>query len=155
MGSEMCIRDRNLGAGNPQRAEQAVWKAALYNLVFLGTVGLLFLVFAEQVVRLFSPDPAVVAQGARCLRIVATGFGFYAYAIVMSQAFNGAGDTRTPTRINLACFWLGEIPLAAVLARLLGLGPVGAYLAIPLAFSAMAVVSVVLFRRGAWKTVKV
>jgi len=146
---------QNLGAGNPQRAEQAVWKAALYNLVFLGTVGLLFLVFAEPVVRLFSPDPAVVAQGARCLRVVATGFGFYAYAIVMSQAFNGAGDTRTPTRINLACFWLGEIPLAAVLARVLGFGPLGAYLAIPIAFSAMAVVSVVLFRRGAWKTVKV
>ena len=145
---------QNLGAGNPARAEQAVWRAALYNLFFLGTVGLLFVLLSGRIVRLFSDDPAVVAYGSRCLWIVATGFAFYAYGMVVSQAFNGAGDTVTPTLINLGCFWLGELPLAYVLSRPLGLGPTGAFVAITAAFSAVAVVSVVLFRRGRWKRVK-
>lgn len=146
---------QNLGANNPARAEQAVWRAALYNLVFLGAVGFLFVLFGVEVVRLFSVDPAVVVEGGRALRIVAAGFGFYAYGMVVSQAFNGAGDTRTPTRINLACFWFGELPFAFLLARALGLGPIGVYLSVAAAFSAMAVVSVALFRRGGWKAVKV
>ena len=86
---------------------------------------------------------------------MAAGFAFYAYGMVVTQAFNGAGDTRTPTAINLGCFWLGEIPLAMLLARGLELGPTGVYLAITAAFSAVAVVSITLFRRGRWKTVKV
>lgn len=146
---------QNLGAGNPARAEAAVWKAAFYNLVFLGLVGLVLVTFGDGVLRLFTADPAVVAQGGRCLRIVAAGFAFYAYGMVVTQAFNGAGDTRTPTRINLACFWLGEIPLAMLLTRAFGLGPTGAYAAITAAFSATAVVSIALFRRGRWRTVKV
>jgi putative MATE family efflux protein len=146
---------QNLGAGDPARAEAAVWKAAFYNLVFLGVVGLLLVLFGEGVIRLFTPEASVIAQGGRCLRIVAAGFAFYAYGMVVTQAFNGAGDTRTPTRINVACFWLGEIPLAMLLARGLGLGPTGAYVAIAVAFSAVAVVSIALFRRGRWKTVKV
>jgi Na+-driven multidrug efflux pump len=146
---------QNLGAGNPARAEQAVWRAALYNCVFLGTIGLLLVPLGAHVVRLFTSDAAVVEQGGRCLRIVAAGFAFYAYAMVVSQAFNGAGDTRTPTWINLGCFWLGELPLAFVLSRALALGPSGVYIAITLAFSSMAVVSVVLFRRGGWRTAKV
>ncbi len=146
---------QNLGAGSPARAEAAVWRAAFYNLIFLGLVGLVLVLLGDQVVRLFTPDPAVVAQGGRCLRIVAAGFAFYAYGMVVTQAFNGAGDTKTPTRINLGCFWLGEIPLAALLARGLGLGPTGAYIAIAAAFSAMAIVSLALFRRGRWKTVQV
>lgn len=146
---------QNLGAGNPARAGKAVWQAALYNFVFLGIVGLGFVVFGQAVVRLFTAEADVVREGSRCLRIVAAGFGLYAYGMVVSQAFNGAGDTRTPTWINLGCFWLGEIPLAYVLSGPLGLGPVGAYVAIAVAFSAMAVVSVVLFRRGTWKTIKV
>jgi len=146
---------QNLGAGDPARAEAAVWKAAFYNLVFLGLVGLLLVAFGDGVLRLFTPDPAVVAQGGRCLRIVAAGFAFYAYGMVVTQAFNGAGDTRTPTRINLACFWLGEIPLAMLLTRTFGLGPTGAYAAITAAFSATAVVSIALFRRGRWRTVKI
>ena len=146
---------QNLGAGNPARAESAVWRAAFYNFVFLGVVGLLLVLFGDTVVRLFTPDPAVVAQGGRCLRIVASGFAFYAYGMVVTQAFNGAGDTRTPTAINLGCFWLGEIPLALLLARGLWLGPTGVYVAITAAFSAVAVVSITLFRRGRWKTVKV
>jgi putative MATE family efflux protein len=145
---------QNLGAGDPARAEAAVWKAAFYNLVFLGAVGLLLVLFGDAVVRFFTPDPAVVAEGGRCLRIVAAGFAFYAYGMVVTQAFNGAGDTRTPTWINVGCFWLGEIPLAYFLARTIALGPTGAYVAIAAAFSAVAVVSVSLFRRGRWKTVK-
>ena len=143
---------QNLGAGNPARAEQAVWRAALYNFVFLGSVGLLFVWLGPAIVRLFSPDPTVVKTGGACLRIVSAGFAFYAYGMVVLQAFNGAGDTRTPTLINFFCFWLGEIPLAFFLARTLRWGPSGAYLAVTIAFSATAVASVAIFRRGRWKT---
>jgi putative MATE family efflux protein len=146
---------QNLGARQPARAEQAVWRAALYNLVFLGVVGLAFVLLGPEIVRLFTADPVVVSEGGRCLRIVAAGFPLYAYGMVVSQAFNGAGDTDTPTRINLICFWLFEIPFAFVLARPLGAGATGAYVAIAAAFSAMAVLSVALFRRGRWKSVVV
>ncbi len=146
---------QNLGAGNPTRAEQAVWRAALYNCIFLGTIGLGLVPLGPWVVRLFTSDAEVVLQGGRCLRIVAAGFAFYAYGMVVSQAFNGAGDTRTPTWINLGCFWLGELPVALLLSRTFGLGSSGAYIAITLAFSSLAVVSVVLFRRGRWKTIRV
>jgi putative MATE family efflux protein len=146
---------QNLGAGNPARAEQAVWRAAFYNLIFLGAVGVVFLTLGTSIVGLFSDDPAVVAQGERCLRIVAAGFPFYAYGMVVSQAFNGAGDTRTPTLINLLAFWTCELPLAVLLARGLGVGPTGAYVAITAAFCVHSIASVVLFRRGAWKSVRV
>jgi len=146
---------QNLGAGNPARAEQAVWRAALYNCVFLGAIGLLLVPLGSQVVRLFTADAAIVAQGGHCLRIVAAGFPFYAYAMVVSQAFNGAGDTRTPTWINLGCFWLGELPVALLLSRSFELGPSGVYIAITLAFSSMAVASILLFRRGRWKVTRV
>ena len=99
---------QNLGAGNPARAEAAVWKAAFYNFVFLGVVGLLLVLFGDSVVRLFTPDLAVVAEGGRCLRIVAAGFAFYAYGMVVTQAFNGAGDTRTPTRSTSAASGWGR-----------------------------------------------
>jgi putative MATE family efflux protein len=145
---------QNLGAGNPARAEQAVWRAAFYNLVFLGTLGLVFVWLGPAIIRLFTTDEAVVQSGGLCLRVVAAGFAFYAYSMVVLQAFNGAGDTRTPTLINLCCFWLGEIPLAYVLSHTLRLGPLGGYLAVTVAFSATAVASVVIFRRGHWKTVK-
>lgn len=146
---------QNLGAGRPERAERAVWRASLYNLVFLGAVGLAFVLGAETIVRQFSSDASVVDYGARCLRIVSAGFLFYAVGMVVGQAFNGAGDTRTPTLINLFCFWLFEIPLAWGLARPGGWGPTGVFLAVTLAFSAVAVVGVVIFRRGNWKAVKV
>lgn len=146
---------QNLGARNPARAEEAVWKAGRYNLMFLGSLGLALIAAAPLVLRFFSADAGVIAEGSRCLRIVALGFGFYAYSIVMVQAFNGAGDTRTPTLINLGCFWLGEIPLAALLARGLGFGPTGAYASVTVGFSVAAAVSVALFKRGRWKTVRV
>jgi putative MATE family efflux protein len=146
---------QNLGAGRPERAEQAVWRAAFYNFVFLGGVGLALVIFSPGVVRLFSADAEVVANGARCLRIVSMGFLFYAYGMVVTQAFNGAGDTRTPTWINLICFWVWEIPAAYVLSGPLGLGPTGVFVAITAAFSLVAVLGVALFRRGRWKSVQV
>jgi MATE family, multidrug efflux pump len=146
---------QSLGARQPERGEQAVWRAALYNVVFLGSVGVLFIVFAPDIVGLFSAAPEVVTTGGRCLRIVSAGFAFYAYGMVVTQAFNGAGDTRTPLVINLVCFWLWEIPAAYVLSTPLGLGPTGIFIAIAAAFSLVAVLGVALFRRGRWKSVQV
>ena len=146
---------QNLGAGKPDRAEAAAWKAGLYNTVFLGTVGLFFLIFAPFIVSFFGDDPEVARYAVRCLRIVSTGFLFYGYAMVLTAAFNGAGDTRTPTLVALACFWAWEIPLAWTLAHPLGLGPTGVFIAVTIAFSTMSAVSAWLFRKGTWKLRKV
>ena len=129
-----------------------MWKAGFYNFIFLGTVGLIFVVLARQIIGLFTTDPHVVPYGVDCLRIVASGFLFYAYGMVLTQSFNGAGDTWTPTIINLFVFWLWELPLAYVLAIVFGLGPRGVFLAITIAFSTLAIVSALFFRRGKWKT---
>jgi putative MATE family efflux protein len=141
-----------LGAGKPERAEQAVWRAAFYNMCFLGTVGLVFVLLAGPIVGFFTADPVVLAYGSDCLRLVAAGFLFYAYGMVLTQSFNGAGDTRTPTVINLFVFWLWEIPLAYALAYGLGLGPRGVFVAITVAFTTLSIVSALIFRRGRWKT---
>ena len=140
-----------LGAGDPDRAERAVWKAGFYNMIFLGIVGLVFIFFAPQIIGFYTSDPHVAQYGIDCLRIVAYGFLFYAYGMVLGQSFNGAGDTWTPTIINLFVFWLWEIPLAYVLAVVLGLGPRGVFISITIAFSTLAVVSALVFRRGRWK----
>ena len=140
-----------LGAGNPERAEQAVWKAGFYNMIFLGIVGLVFIFFAPQIIGFYTDDPSVAPYGIDCLRIVAYGFLFYAYGMVLGQSFNGAGDTWTPTIINLFVFWLWEIPLAYVLGVVLGMGPRGVFVAMTVAFSTLAVVSAAVFRRGHWK----
>lgn len=142
---------QNLGAGKPDRAERSVWIAGLYNMAFLLGVMVLFLWGAEPLVGLFTSDPEVLRWGALCLRVVSYGYAFYAWGMVMVQAFNGAGDTTTPTWINLACYWLFQIPVAWALARSLALGPLGVFLAITLAESAIAVVGLLAFRRGAWK----
>src|SRR5262249_4230847 len=139
---------QNLGAKKPDRAERAVYVAAGYNMVCLGLIGLLFIVFADSLIRLFTQDPAVLPYGTACLRIVSYGFLFYAVGMVMTQAFNGAGDTWTPTRINLFIFWLFEIPLAWFLSQKTGMGARGAFAAIAIAFSTLAVVSLTVFRRG-------
>ena len=140
-----------LGAQNPERAERAVWKAGFYNMIFLGIVGLLFEIFAPQIIGFYTKDPTVARYGVDCLRIVAYGFLFYAYGMVLGQSFNGAGDTWTPTLINIFVFWVWELPLAYVLAIILGYGPRGVFIAITIAFSTLAVVSAVVFRRGKWK----
>ena len=140
-----------LGAKKPERAERAVWLAGLYNMIVLGCVGLIFVILAPQIIWLFTSDPAVAPYGVDCLRIVACGFLFYAYGMVLTQSFNGAGDTWTPTIINLFCFWLWELPLGYALAVTFHLGPRGVFLAITIAFSSLAVVSAIFFRRGKWK----
>jgi len=140
-----------LGARDPDRAERAVWRACLYNLVFLSAIGLAFVIFAAPIVSAFTSDPAVLGYGVECLRIIAAGFAFYAYGMVLSQSFNGAGDTFTPTMLNLIVFWLWEIPLAWALAMALGMGPRGAFVAVAVAFSTLAVVAGAIFRRGRWK----
>jgi putative MATE family efflux protein len=140
-----------LGAKNPERAERAVWKAGFYNMIFLGIVGLLFIFFAPQIIWFYTDDPNVAYYGVDCLRIVAYGFLFYAYGMVLGQSFNGAGDAWTPTIINLFVFWLWEIPLAYVLSIKVGMGPRGVFVAMMVAFSTLAVVSAAVFRRGRWK----
>ena len=121
----------------------------------LGVVGVIFLVFAPLLIGIFTSDPEVAPYGIRCLRIVAAGFFFYGYGMVLTQAFNGAGDTRTPTWINLFCLWLWEIPLAWTLAYPAGLGPTGVFVAVSVAFSTLALVSAWIFSKGTWKTKQV
>jgi putative MATE family efflux protein len=146
---------QNLGAGRPDRAQRAVWTAAIYNMVFLGTLGLVFLLGADLITAAFTTDPAVQPFATSCLRIVSLGFVFYACGMTLTSAFNGAGDTWTPTMINLFVFWLWEIPLAWWLAVHVGLGPVGVFIALTVAYSTLAVISALLFRRGKWKGKKV
>lgn len=146
---------QNLGAKQPERAEQSVWRTGLYNMVFLGAVGVFFVIVAEPVIRLFTNDPAVVPLAVSCLRILSYGNIGYAYGMVMLQAFNGAADTVTPTIVNLFGFWLLEIPLAYVLAIPAKFGPTGVYYSIVIAEAAIAVAGVLIFRRGRWKTQKI
>ena len=142
---------QNLGAGKPDRAEQAVWKAGFYNMIFLGVIGACFVLFAELIINAFTRDANVVPFGVACLRTVSLGFLFYAYGMVMGQAFNGAGAVWTPTFINLFCFWLWQLPLAYTLAHVFGHGPPGLFAAITIAWSTYAVVSAAIFKRGRWK----
>lgn len=142
---------QNLGAGQPDRAERSVWQTGLYNMVFLGLVGAVFLLFAEPILGFFTSDPEVLRSSVSCLRMVSCGFPFYAWGMVMVQSFNGAGDTWTPTWINLCCYWLFQIPLAWTLAHPFGFEAKGVFLSIALAESLLAVVGMVAFRRGRWK----
>ncbi|WP_437595192.1 MATE family efflux transporter [Sorangium sp. So ce590] len=142
---------QNLGAGRPERAEAAVYRAGLWTTVMLGAVGLVFAVAAGAIVGAFTDDVEVLRAGTQTLRIVACGFLFYGFGIVFTQAFNGAGDTWTPTMLNFACFWLWEIPLGWGLSRAAGIGSAGVPIAIAVAFSTLAVAGWLMFRRGAWK----
>jgi putative MATE family efflux protein len=142
---------QNLGAKQPQRAETSVWRTGFYNMLFLGGIGLVFMLFAEPVVRLFTQDPQVVPLAASCLRIISYGNIGYAYGMVMLQAFNGAGDTLTPTVVNLFGFWFIEIPLAYCLALPLGMHSNGVFISIVVAEAAIAIAGILLFRQGRWK----
>jgi MATE family, multidrug efflux pump len=146
---------QNLGAAKPERAEESVWRAANFNMAFLGGLGVLFVVFAPAIVSIFTDDPVVGPLATSGLRIISAGFPFYAYGYVLTQAFNGAGDTVTPTWINIACLWLGEIPLAYILGRTFGVGPAGAFWAVAIAFSIMSLISATLFKTGRWKSKRV
>ena len=142
---------QNLGAREPERAELSVWITGIYNMAFLGGVTILFLFLPEPLVSIFTNDPKVVPTAVNCLRIVSYGYIFYAWEMVVIQAFNGAGDTHTPTLINIFCFWLFQLPLAFLLARTWEVGPSGVFWAIAMSYSLSAVVGMVLFRRGKWK----
>ncbi len=146
---------QNLGAKQPERAEKSVWRTGLYNMLFLGTLGILMVMIAEPVVRLFTQDPAVVPLAASCLRILSYGNIGYAYGMVMLQAFNGAGDTVTPTIVFFFGFWMLEIPLAYWLALRRGMQSGGVFWAIVIAEAAIAAAGIVLFRRGKWKQQKI
>ena len=143
---------QNLGAGSPERAETSAWRAGIYNTVFLLGVAVVFVAAAEPMIRLFTSEAAVIAVGVSCLRWVSYGYPAYAWGMVMVQSFNGAGDTTTPTVINFFCYWLFQLPLAYFLAHHAGFGATGAFMAIAIAEAALAVVAVIVFRRGKWKT---
>jgi putative MATE family efflux protein len=150
-GAAATLVGQNLGAQKPERAEQSVWLTGFYNMVFLAAVGLVFIFFPEPIIRVFTSDPAVISFGVDCLRIICYGNLAYAYGMVMVQSFNGAGDTFTPTVVNLFGYWLFQIPVAYLLASRTSLGPQGVFYAIPLAETAIAIVGVALFRQGRWK----
>ena len=142
---------QNLGAGKPERAERSVWVAARYNLAFLGCTGLFFVLAARPVVGLFTDVPEVIGYAVECLRTVSCGYLLMAYGMILTASFNGAGDTATPTWINLGCHWCLKLPLAWLLTWPLGWGPTGVFVAIPVAEATIAVTAIVLFRRGRWK----
>ncbi|HMO38789.1 MAG TPA: MATE family efflux transporter [Saprospiraceae bacterium] len=146
---------QNLGAGNPARAETSVWRSGLFNMVFLVLLSLILVVFSAPIIRFFTTEPEVIRAGIVSLRIFCAGYIFWAWGMVVSQAFNGAGDTRTPTIINLFCFWALEIPLGYLLAVTLGWGVAGVCTAVAISESIWAVVSILIFRRGRWKLVQI
>lgn len=146
---------QNLGARQPERAEKSVMLTARYNAIFMTGVMLLFTFFAGPIISIFTKDPDVHQTGTLALRIIGTGYIFYGIGMVMVQALNGAGDTRTPTMINLVGFWLFQIPLAYILAKWFNLGATGSFIAIPVAETAIAIAAYILFRKGRWKTVVV
>ena len=146
---------QNLGAKQPDRAERSVWLTGKYNAIFMLTVSIGYLIFAPQIIELFNSTPMVVKNGALCLRVVAAGYLFYAYGMVISQAFNGAGDTRTPTKINFVAFWIFQLPFAYLAAMTFELGALGVFLAITLAEVLLSLIAIFWFRKGHWKGVQV
>ena len=146
---------QNLGAEKPDRAESSVWLTGKYNAYFMAFVSIIYLLFAKQIILLFNQEPEVVKYGALCLQVIAAGYVFYAYGMVVIQSFNGSGDTKTPTYINFVCFWLFQLPIAYVSAITLNLGPKGVFWSITIAEVLLAVIGIVWFRKGHWKTVKV
>ncbi|MEZ4899890.1 MAG: MATE family efflux transporter [Saprospiraceae bacterium] len=146
---------QNLGADQPDRAEKSVWKTAHYTMLFMLAVSLLYILFAKPIMLLFNPNPVVVENGVQSLRIICAGYLFFAYGMVISQAFNGAGDTFTPTILNLICFWFMQIPLAYFMGITWHLGPSGIFAAVAISESILAILCIIVFRRGRWKTVSI
>jgi len=143
---------QNLGAEEPDRAEQAVWKTAFYNMIFLLLISIIFFILSKPILSIFSDNPNVIDAGTTCLRIICAGYVFFAYGMVIGQAFNGAGDTYTPTVINIVAFWIVQIPLAYFLVAY---GTEGVYWAIAISESVLALICIYVFRQGKWKSVRV
>lgn len=146
---------QNLGAHQPDRAEKAVWRTGMFNMAFMGTIMILFFLFGSNIASFFTDEKEVIDNASKCLSIFAMGYLFYAFGMVLVQSFNGAGDTKTPTIMNLFIFWMLQIPLAYILAIQLGIGAEGAYYSIVISESAFSVVGYFLFKKGRWKTIKV
>lgn len=146
---------QNLGAKQPDRAETSVWKTASYTAYFMVAVSVLYLLFAKTIIGWFSMEPEVIKYGTLSLQIIAIAYFLYAYGITVTMAFNGAGDTKTPTIINFFCFWLFQLPFAYIAAIWLDWGPVGVFTAIALSESLLAVISIIWFKKGSWKTMQV
>jgi len=142
---------QNLGAGEPERAEESVKQASRYNVIFMTVVGAGFVIFAPAIVGLFTADAEILRYGSNCLRIMGLGYPMYAVGMIMIQAINGAGDTRTPSLLNFICFWIVQIPLAYWLATSVGMGPNGVFLAIVVSESLLTILAVIVFRRGKWR----
>jgi putative MATE family efflux protein len=150
-GAAATLVGQSLGAKKPERAEAAVYRTGRYTMFYMGSLALVFLALAPQLAGFFTSDPAVRSVASDCLRIISVGNVCYAWGMVLVQAFNGAGDTKTPSLINFCCYWCFQIPLAYGLARPAGWGPRGVFTAIPAAETAMTICSLILFRRGLWK----
>jgi len=146
---------QNLGANNPDKAEKAVWLASFYNMLFLAAISLIFFTNAEYFVHIFTTVPVVVKEATQSLKIICSGYIFFAYGMVISQSFNGAGDTLTPTLINFICYWIVQIPLAWITAVFFGFEGTGVYFSIAFSLSLLAIISIILFKRGKWKAVHV
>lgn len=146
---------QNLGAQQPERAEQSVWRCALFNLFFLLGLSVLMIIWAGTIIGWFTSEATVIETGKLALRVLCLGFGFYAYTMVVIQSLNGAGDTKTPTVLNLICFWLFQIPLAYILAVICNMGPLGVFIAVPAAEAVLTLLGIWRFKLGHWKRVKV
>jgi len=146
---------QNLGAKKPDRAEKSVWITGRYNAYFMFLISIFYLIFAKSIIGLFTEVTSVIANGALCLQVVAAGYVFYAYGMVVTQAFNGAGDTRTPTKINFIAFWLVQLPFAYLVSIYLDWGSLGVFIAIVLAEVLLSVMAIIWFRKGRWKQTKV
>lgn len=142
---------QNLGAKKPDRAERSAWVCGFVNTGFLILIGISFYLFSDNLIRLFTQELDVIEVGARCLRIIAVGYLFYGMGMVMVQAFNGAGDTVTPTWLNFICFWMIEIPLAWFLAMNLGMNENGVFWSIVIAESTFGIIAIWIFSKGRWK----
>jgi len=154
-GAASTLVGQNLGAGQPERAEKSVWRTGFFNMIFLTSVSVIFFATAPWLIAFFTQEPEVARHGILSLRIICLGYVFYAYGMVIGQAFNGAGDTVTPSLINLFAFWMLQIPLAFLFARVFDWGPEGVYWAISISESALAVIAIFVFRQGRWKTTKI
>ena len=146
---------QNLGAMQPDRAEKSVWRTGFFNMIFMAIVMLVFMFLAKPIVSFFTGEEKVISNAAQCLQIISVGYIFFSYGMIIAQSFNGAGDTRTPTILNLFGFWLIQIPLAYLLAINLSFGPPGVFWSIVISECMLSIAAYIIFKKGKWKEVKI